>query len=712
MSALFPIPRSVRRLDLVASASQTVFTVDFPVLDAGDVSVARQASGNTYFTALTNGVDFTVSGVSATGATVTLIVPAGAGDVYRISGARVAARTSSLPPSGSKMRPALEGELDAINLTLQELRRECDRIEAFVNGGVQNAASQPEAEAGVLNSVFMTPLRFVNALLNGTFFSHVGGSLRSFLAKLREVEVSVTDFGAVSGGNTTTNANAFNAAITYVNGRGGGVVRVPWGTYDIDPAIGINLLSTVKLKGDGRDGTKVRVGAAMTTRELIQFSGKTGCSIEGIQISGRNFRAGSGTGSGSGGVNTITVTGVTGTILVGMLVTGTGIGPNAKVRSYNSGTGQVVLENAVHADVNNTGTVSGTINFDPVIGLIGGNTTTDFSLLDCTLTGFIIFAAAFVTVPRANIRRNLFTRTGTASYQNQALLMSPALGANTDCYVCENVSINSGFELDIQTGFVLFNRVNGFGYGGGISLDASATCFDVVNACNIITGGTGTDVNLDNCSGVESWAPTSVHALNILRGNSGCGLSLWGKHSVQVGNIAYDNGVTAHDSGIAWGYLNSTNNASYNVAVGNVSFNSLGASGPQNYALDDSNASLYGGVIGANAFNDQRVRPVRSLGQLTSERRPEVRATPSTVTPGLIAAAGRYTLTLTCAGAVPGWAITPTISVDYQGCHVRGYCHTANAITVLIVNDTGAGVTFGSLTVEATARAKADYPNY
>lgn len=160
MSQAFPIPRSDRRVDLTAAASQTVFTFPYPVLANQDVSVAVQAPSATQFVPLTYGVGYTVSGApSTTSVTVTLTSPAAAGAVYRISGARVPSRTSSLAPYGSAYRVNLEAELDNITLVLQELRRDYQRLEDFVAGGASNVATQAEAEAGASNSLLMTPLR-------------------------------------------------------------------------------------------------------------------------------------------------------------------------------------------------------------------------------------------------------------------------------------------------------------------------------------------------------------------------------------------------------------------------------------------------------------------------------------------------------------------------------------------------------------------------
>ena len=81
----------------------------------------------------------------------------------------------------------------------------------------------------------------------------------------------------------------------------------------------------------------------------------------------------SGTGTGSAGAYTISVASVTGTISVGNLVAGTGIGAGAKVSRVDGST--VVLT------VANSGAVSGTINFT------GGVTTATYPEETFTFTG-------------------------------------------------------------------------------------------------------------------------------------------------------------------------------------------------------------------------------------------------------------------------------------------------------------------------------------
>ncbi|HEY8353530.1 MAG TPA: glycosyl hydrolase family 28-related protein [Methylophilaceae bacterium] len=66
-----------------------------------------------------------------------------------------------------------------------------------------------------------------------------GAVQRNAQDKLREIDVSVKDFGAVGDG-ATNDSPAFQAAVNYVSSRGGGTIRVPHGVYRFDSAVTIN----------------------------------------------------------------------------------------------------------------------------------------------------------------------------------------------------------------------------------------------------------------------------------------------------------------------------------------------------------------------------------------------------------------------------------------------------------------------------------------
>lgn len=245
MSTAFPIPRSDRRVDLTATAAQTVFTFPYPVLENQDVGVARKAVGGTQFVVLTYGVDYTVAGApSSTSATVTLTTPATAGQVYRLTGARVPSRSTSLAPYGAAYRSALETELDNVTLVLQELRRDFKLLEDFSN-----------------NNPAVTPIDGTNI----TFIpSGASGVPRSVTAKLREAQVSIKDHGAIGDGSTDDTA-AIRAAYAVLMAQGGGNLVAPRTNayYRITDTINFDAVSKpFMFHGEGPSASRFKLEAA------------------------------------------------------------------------------------------------------------------------------------------------------------------------------------------------------------------------------------------------------------------------------------------------------------------------------------------------------------------------------------------------------------------------------------------------------------------
>lgn len=87
------------------------------------------------------------------------------------------------------------------------------------------------------------------ASLVGWIQSGVGAILRTIQDKLREIQISVTDFGADPTGVNDSTA-AINNAIAALISRGGGVLFFPRGIYKITSTITINT-AYIALKGDG-----------------------------------------------------------------------------------------------------------------------------------------------------------------------------------------------------------------------------------------------------------------------------------------------------------------------------------------------------------------------------------------------------------------------------------------------------------------------------
>lgn len=138
MSTAYPLPRQIRQVTLTATASQTIFgPSDFILFDPADVQIWVKPAAQA-FTLLASSQYSIAPAAPATGFpaffTVTLTTPRAAGDLVRISGARLPARTTDVTRGGVLQSQPLETELDRQVATAQELRRDVSLVADKVSG--------------------------------------------------------------------------------------------------------------------------------------------------------------------------------------------------------------------------------------------------------------------------------------------------------------------------------------------------------------------------------------------------------------------------------------------------------------------------------------------------------------------------------------------------------------------------------------------------
>jgi microcystin-dependent protein len=117
---IISIPPNDRIERFTAIAGQTVFTYDFPIYAATDLSVRRVRGG--FETPLTLGVDYTVAGVQEqVGGTITLTTPALAADILLLRSAQPVTRTTDFQDGGDLPAITLDTELNRFTISLQQL---------------------------------------------------------------------------------------------------------------------------------------------------------------------------------------------------------------------------------------------------------------------------------------------------------------------------------------------------------------------------------------------------------------------------------------------------------------------------------------------------------------------------------------------------------------------------------------------------------------
>jgi hypothetical protein len=121
------IPFSERKAGpYTATAGQTVFFFNFPILEAGDIDVWRERAGTA--TLLTLGVDYTVTGVGEqTGGQITLTSGALLDDIIAIDGDLLKQRSTSFAGGTTLNTAALDAEFNRMAIMVQELGREVSR---------------------------------------------------------------------------------------------------------------------------------------------------------------------------------------------------------------------------------------------------------------------------------------------------------------------------------------------------------------------------------------------------------------------------------------------------------------------------------------------------------------------------------------------------------------------------------------------------------
>lgn len=151
MSQQFPIPRTTRGpIVYVAYAGQTVVPFPWYLTEAQDAEIRLgPADGGAFAAPLVADTDFTAAGLgNAGGATLNLTTPLTAGTRIRVRGKRLPSRMKSVVLGGSVRAIPLELELDLLNTTQQELRRDVDANEVANEALILDQAAQDAEIAG------------------------------------------------------------------------------------------------------------------------------------------------------------------------------------------------------------------------------------------------------------------------------------------------------------------------------------------------------------------------------------------------------------------------------------------------------------------------------------------------------------------------------------------------------------------------------------
>lgn len=144
--------------------------------------------------------------------------------------------------------------------------------------GGSGGAALVGADDGVTGTLFSTVQGFIAKLLSSAGSSVIGfvqagtgAVMRALQAKLREVSVSITDYGAAMDG-VTDDAPAWNKAIAYLASIGGGVLDIPPGKTLLNSTVVI-AASGIGVRGSGSGASWIVNG--QTNAPAIKFGDGT-----------------------------------------------------------------------------------------------------------------------------------------------------------------------------------------------------------------------------------------------------------------------------------------------------------------------------------------------------------------------------------------------------------------------------------------------------
>jgi hypothetical protein len=258
MSLSYPLPRSMRRTEFVATANQKVFgpTSGYLIFDATDVVVKTRPNQAVPWTTVVATVT-----LSATPgyATATFAIGLSAGTLVRIETRRVHPRTTDVTRAGALSSAMIERELDLQTSVLQELRRDVDFSDdaaaaasnalalnptlavnyitlasmaaltipvGVLYANVQGRASIGDGGAGLLRRQAISPGHAWSGTSNGgtVWWEYVGPTVTPEQGGFTDLQAAVTAFSAVPGyaemyldrraRTTTANPLSYSAKIT------------------------------------------------------------------------------------------------------------------------------------------------------------------------------------------------------------------------------------------------------------------------------------------------------------------------------------------------------------------------------------------------------------------------------------------------------------------------------------------------------------------
>lgn len=450
----------------------------------------------------------------------------------------------------------------------------------------------------------------------------------SLIGGLAKATVVYPEWFGVTGDGSTDDTAAFQAAVTAASVANSGILSIGANSTIMIAAAGVVGKSNLRIVGDDRYTSIVKLSIAPTT-EFFNFSSKSNWSIENITVDWNN-----------------------------------------KTPAGNNSS-------------------------------ISATSCTYFEIKDCQIIKMGKFGIGLNACSQYTVSGNYIEIDTAVNTQNQGILVSEASGASTDGFILNNRLNKTAIDLSGSRTTIKGNIIYSFKFGAGITTEQASTCYTLLIEDNTIYSGTGTDVNLYNCGGIENWAARSTIRNNICYSNSGSGIDSGGHHNAIIGNICFNNGTTG-GSGITMRYGDATYNGSESTVIGNVCYDTASTSGTQSYGYAEESASLNYITVADNRFKQNDLGSTSILATSSTRDFGAIEGSATYDPASLVDGAGATT-TVTCTGARLGDLVISSFSLALQGIMLTAWVDSSNSVSVRFQNETTGTLDLSSGTIRVKA---------
>jgi parallel beta-helix repeat protein len=313
-----------------------------------------------------------------------------------------------------------------------------------------------------------------------------------------------------------------------------------------------------------------------------------------------------------------------------------------------------------------------------------------------TKLGIILNSCNFFKIENNTIEKTTPDMQGT----NECILTTESgFGTTSNGIINKNYCNNAGTLIQGSHITLSNNKITNWRYGAGIGIAQTATTFYNTIIGNFISSGyTGLDSDGFSCKGIECWGAYSRIIGNTITNCGGPGIYLGGISTTIDSNIIFDNGLyTAEASGgILLGYYDATYNAKRAVVSNNNIYCALSPFTQDWGILVDAALPFIQVTITGNRLVNNL------LGQISCPTNQhyvgETLHGKATWNPPSIASGASTPFTITVAGAELGDCVFASCDTNLNGLSLTGYVSSSNQVVIVLTNNTGSAVDFGSAT--------------